>query len=164
MYLSVPSSREVSLYELILDQFSNQVNHDGKRCSNCCPHGDTICPGTFQCESMPLMEKRHIKDYPEVLFIQLKRFQQNNFLGPISKIQTHVVVNETIMFGSMNYRLKGILNHFGTYTEGHYTSAIKHDNKWFLFDDFKQPKFIEGKELFNSGNYLFVYEKTVKMT
>ena len=86
IHLSIPNSNGANLSELLKNHFGYQINHDGKRCSNCCPHGNSLCPGTFQCISLPLLEQRQIIDFPQILFIQIKRFQHDIIRESTSKI------------------------------------------------------------------------------
>ena len=149
IHLSIPNSNGANLSQLLHNHYEYQINHDGKRCSNCCPHGDSKCPGTFKCVSMPLSEQRQINKFPQLLLIQIKRFQHDYIREYTSKIQTDVDIAESINIGGSTYMLKGIINHMGTYDNRHYTLAVKRNGKWYLLDGFKQPQIISGREIYN---------------
>ena len=160
LHLPIVNSKSniVALQDLLINYFSSQPLEGGKRCLYCCTH-ETHCPRTDNCVSRPVMTERKIVEFPNILFIQVKRFQTNFRTGYSSKILTEVKVEESITLEGIAYKIKGILNHIGTFENGHYTAVIKKEGVWYLCDDSNFPKVIASKEVFNSCNYLFIYEK-----
>ena len=86
LHVTLPrSSCDFVLKVLIDEYFGSQCNEDGMKCSVCCPHGDGICPGTENCISRTYVEQRHFTKYPEVLLIQLMRFEHNYLKDSLRK-------------------------------------------------------------------------------
>ena len=161
LHLSIANSGSNTIANLLVNYFSSQSLEGGKRCLYCCTH-ETCCPRTGKCVSRPVTTERKIVDFPNVLFIQVKRFETNFRTGYSSKILTDVKVEESVTMDGVTYNIKGILNHIGTFENGHYTAIIKNKGLWYLCDDSNFPKVIAPKEVFNNCNYLFVYEKSKK--
>ena len=159
LHLSIANSGSNTIANLLVNYFSSQSLEGGKRCLYCCTH-ETCCPRTGKCVSRPVTTERKIVDFPNVLFIQVKRFETNFRTGYSSKILTDVKVEESVTMDGVTYNIKGILNHIGTFENGHYTAIIKNKGLWYLCDDSNFPKVIAPKEVFNNCNYLFVYEKS----
>jgi ubiquitin C-terminal hydrolase len=108
-------------------------------------------------------------DFPDVLFIQFKRFKQNN--DNIIKIAEQIEYPEKLNlskylssynYKQINYQLTNVIHHFGSYNSGHYTSSCLIDNNWYYFDDSTVRK-IEHEnvqsEIMNSSSYIIVYTK-----
>ena len=152
---------EAPLTDLIKQHFSPEIAEEGKRCDGppCCPHGTRTCPGTdSKCKSLPYSQQRHINQYPNYLFIQLKRFCQT-MSGQFVKSNTPIMASETLNLYKTHYQLIGIINHLGTFEAGHYFSIVKHLNDWIIYDDYHQPRVIPLEKLFSSENYMFLFKK-----
>ena len=54
-----------------------------------------------------------------------------------------------------------MLNHSGTYNAGHYTSLLKHNEKWYLCNDSHQPQEVGFNAVCSRDNYLYVYQRIV---
>ena len=80
LHLPIDSRSNVSLQNLLADNFSLQYVDGGKRCLFCCTH-ETGCPRIGKCASMPAMTERKIINFPNTLFIQVKRYQTDNSTG-----------------------------------------------------------------------------------
>jgi ubiquitin carboxyl-terminal hydrolase 8 len=120
-------------------------------------------------------KKLYIWDLPELLIIQLKRF---NNMG------RHTRKNgETIKFPLENltfndnyhqyrtrdykYDLYGVVYHMGNLHGGHYISYTKNpmNNKWYRFNDSSVhhiPDDSIEKEIVNGGSYILFYKKNYK--
>uniref|UniRef100_A0ACD5THV6 Uncharacterized protein n=1 Tax=Avena sativa TaxID=4498 RepID=A0ACD5THV6_AVESA len=125
---------------------------------------DFICDG---CKSRVNMEKRlKVEQAPEVLVIQLKRFQ--NLGCNISKIHDMVKYELELDLNPFmsspddkpqNYDLYGVVEHLGNTYKGHYVCYIRSsETDWFLFDDDKVMKMTEDRLLDNKA-YLLFYVK-----
>ncbi|PNT67955.1 hypothetical protein BRADI_3g34176v3 [Brachypodium distachyon] len=123
-----------------------------------------ICDG---CKSRVNMEKHFkVEQAPEVLVIQLKRFQ--NLESCTSKIED--MVNYQLELDlkpfmsspddkPQNYDLYGVVEHLGTPSKGHYVCFIRSSQKdWFFFNDDKVVKWSEDGVLDNKA-YLLFYVK-----
>ena len=160
--LRVPNTNKiVQLNELVNEYFSPEFNDVGKKCygPGCCPHGTTKCPGTdSKCKLRPFSSQSHFIQFPKYLFIQLKRFSPT-ISGSIIKLNTKVIASESLYLNNTLYKLIGILNHQGSYENGHYYSVLKFFDNWLIFNDYQNPKSIPIENLLNSENYVFLFEK-----
>ena len=114
-----------------------------------------ICP---RCELYSKAEKEvTLIEFPQVFFIELKRFVNNPETGTI-KDNKYFEFPLEINMGNISYEkgdtfyvIKGIIMHTGTVDKGHYYSLIKDykDNKWLKFDD-KDISKIDQDKLFKS--------------
>lgn len=123
------------------------------------------------------IKKVQIWKSPQILVIQLKRFITNSFGVQTAKISNPVIypvynfdISEYFHLESpykenSTYNLIGINIHreigFGSINAGHYVSIIKnkYNNKWYIFDDAKNPKELEENEIQNKNAYLLFYYK-----
>jgi ubiquitin C-terminal hydrolase len=123
------------------------------------------------------IKKAQIWKAPQILVIQLKRFITNAFGIQTTKIVNPVTYpvhnfNITEYFHPNScykedaiYNLIGINVHremgFGSINAGHYVSIIKnqYNNKWYVFDDDKDPEELEENEIQNRNAYLLFYYK-----
>eukprot|EP00835_Amoeboradix_gromovi_P001609 NODE_77_length_23338_cov_0.319463.p5 type:complete len:443 gc:universal NODE_77_length_23338_cov_0.319463:20817-19489(-) len=109
-----------------------------------------------ECNSTSSRMRYQIVKLPGILCLHLKRFKIDlNF--NISKILESIVLNKTISISNCKYELYGIVNHFGKYGTGHYTTAILIDDKWVVFDDEKVYINYENQNV--SGYVLFYNRK-----
>jgi ubiquitin C-terminal hydrolase len=115
---------------------------------------------------------------PQILVIQLKRFITNVFGVPSGKIINPILYpvhnfNMTKYFHpdspyieNVTYNLIGINVHreigFGSINAGHYVSIVKnkYNNKWYVFDDAKDPEELEENEIQNRNAYLLFYYRS----
>ncbi len=123
------------------------------------------------------IKKVQIWKAPQILVIQLKRFVTNAFgvqtakiINPVSYPVNDFNISEYFHPESPYkenaiYDLIGINVHreigFGSINAGHYVSIVKnkYDNKWYLFDDSKDPEELEENEIQNRNAYLLFYCK-----
>ncbi|XP_044402230.1 uncharacterized protein [Triticum aestivum] len=126
---------------------------------------DFICDG---CKSRVNMEKHlKVEQAPEVLVIQLKRFQ--NLGSDISKIHDMVKYQLELDLNPFMsspddkpqcYDLYGVVEHWGNTAKGHYVCYIRSsETDWFLFDDDKIVKMTEDRLLEKKAYVLFYVKK-----
>ncbi|KAI5017667.1 hypothetical protein ZWY2020_042555, partial [Hordeum vulgare] len=126
---------------------------------------DFICDG---CKSRVNMEKHlKVEQAPEVLVIQLKRFQ--NLGSDISKIHDMVKYQLELDLNPFMsspddkpqyYDLYGVVEHWGNTAKGHYVCYIRSsETDWFLFDDDKIGKMTEDRVLEKKAYVLFYVKK-----
>ncbi|XP_048552929.1 ubiquitin carboxyl-terminal hydrolase 19-like isoform X1 [Triticum urartu] len=123
--------------------------------------------GCDGCRSRVNMEKQlKVEQAPEVLVIQLKRFQ--NFGSHITKIEDCMMYQEELdlnpfMSSADNkpqkYDLYGVVEHEGAPSNGHYVCYIRSSRtNWFHFNDSKVMKINDVMAL-ESEAYLLFYAK-----
>lgn len=85
-----------------------------------------------QCKEKKIASKRiFIKEYPEILVVHLKRFN-----GTGLKVQTPVLLRETLNLDKHQYSLYAVCNHTGTISFGHYTAVCRRkDGSYHMFND-----------------------------
>ncbi|ODQ66806.1 cysteine proteinase [Nadsonia fulvescens var. elongata DSM 6958] len=163
-------------------------SHDDNDSSNGAFHESLIgCLDRFtRAENLDVMyscdtckQKRHvskqlvIKRLPNVLSIQLKRFQH---IGTSSKVDTLVkfplyinmakytttssneIMNSATADPRMMYELFGVICHQGSINTGHYTCMIKNrDGNWYSFDDSTITMMAQAQVLATKNAYLLFY-------
>ena len=101
-------------------------------------------------ENTTLM-KRQVMNPPNVLFIQLIRFNNES-----EKVLTPVMPSTNIDFHGSSYKLKSILQHEGAHPhEGHYTTMLYLDNKWVKCND---SNIDQNSTTRDSDGYVYIYE------
>ena len=150
------------LCDLIYRHFEMHINDEGKKCTRCCTHQQTRCPGTASgYVSRPFTEERFFTRFPDIMLIQLKRFNFDYTTGTFHKVHSFVDVQEDITIQETQYKLIGILNHSGSFHSGHYTSLLKHDEKWYLCNDSHLPQEVKSNAVCSRENYMYVYQKKI---
>ena len=97
---------------------------------------------------------------PNILLIQINRFNVSNLLGRPWKNNHPFGIYENIKLGLINYTLLGLIEHHGVFiNSGHYVSYIMQNNKWYHCDD----KHITETNLLTLSNivYLVFYTKEI---
>jgi ubiquitin C-terminal hydrolase len=84
---------------------------------------------------------------PPILFISLKRFDSY-----IRKDASNIDVPETLIIGSLNYKLVAVCVHNGGVNGGHYTACVKQEQWVCIDDDVIRPTTTPTK-----GAYCFVF-------
>ena len=85
-------------------------------------------------------------------------FKRYNSTG--NKILSNVEYNENLKIRETctsdvkNYNLTGIINHMGNLYNGHYTSNVKINDKWYFMDD---DVVIERNNASTSQSYILFY-------
>jgi Ubiquitin carboxyl-terminal hydrolase len=101
---------------------------DGKPCNGC--NKDDL-----------MMMCSYIKQFPEVVFLQINRFcQDDKLMAPVRFDEILTLAEppaESGSQGKVEYELYGVIFHIGdSIREGHYVAVLKgFDNKWRVFDD-----------------------------
>jgi len=109
-----------------------------------------------------------IRQAPNVLSIQLKRFDLK--FGGL-KINKTVIFRETLELNRVmskgleqednTYDLYALIVHYGTTVySGHYTSFVKIDGVWWLFDD-KEIHIVDASIVLRQNAYLLYYKKRI---
>ena len=84
-----------------------------------------------KCQTKRIASKRYqIIDWPNYLFISLKRFKQNGM--NLTKQSQPIEINLLWRHG---FSLVGAIIHYGNINSGHYVYIGKQSNKWYLFND-----------------------------
>lgn len=139
-----------------------------------------MCP---VCKSKQRSSKQlRISRLPQVLCVHLKRFRMDRHL---SKIDKYIKYDEYIKLdkywppissnlerteleklpvrGQMppfNYKLFGVINHYGNLVNGHYTAYVrKGTHGWCLFDDQNVHKHCKLSKVINGDAYILFYER-----
>ena len=161
--LSMPVTKNVLKISALLNSYEDPQRTTEKRCTRCCPHGNSTCPQKEDtCKNYPIVDKRRITKTSNYLMVQLKRFEYNLF-GDINKIFSKVEKEENISVNDENFSLKGVIYHYGPYGQGHYVSEIKSGKEWLLLDDEKVSKSSNLREgPVNFQGYIYLYKKERK--
>jgi len=104
-----------------------------------------------------------IDKLPDILIIQLKRFQYDVNTWRRYKINNHFEFPENLSLLEKQYRIQGIVIHEGSADYGHYYSYIKNGDVWIEFNDSKVLT-VESSDVFEksfgkdrTSAYLLIY-------
>ena len=157
--LNIPrSSSSVSLSSIIKGYYSESTQTDKMRCPNCCPHDrDRVkCTNAGICKSRESTEIIQLTRAPELLFIQLLRYDGNN-----CKVKTHIKIDAELVLPDRGiYEPMAMVNHIGpTQNSGHYVTHRRLDSgQWMLFNDtFNQISSL--KEANTAENYILFFRR-----
>ncbi|KAJ3430369.1 ubiquitin carboxyl-terminal hydrolase [Anaeramoeba flamelloides] len=115
------------------------------------------------------IKKISIWDLPEILIIQLKRFQNNNFFR--SKLQSLIdfplvldisdYINDNLNLSRFKYQLFAISNHDGAFNGGHYYSYCKNfkSDIWFKYNDSVISEITDLGSLKTESAYILLYQR-----
>ncbi|XP_056431790.1 ubiquitin carboxyl-terminal hydrolase 47-like isoform X1 [Gadus chalcogrammus] len=103
---------------------------------------------------------------PQILTLQLKRFQLDYLRNRYEKITCCIDVPQKLHIKGCDYELYARINHYGSLTCGHYTATIKsyETGGWYDFDDARvrllrpQPC-QQGETAKSSSAYLLMYRR-----
>ena len=106
--LDVPSTnRLISLNNLVSNHFAENPNTFSMKCSDCCNHTSN-CPRTGKCKMREATSQKHIISAPNLLYIQLLRFE--DYQNP--KIETKITPENVLILPNQDkYKLVSIGNH-----------------------------------------------------
>lgn len=157
--LSLPiPDNNVSL-ETCIDNFflEEKFNENNKyKCSKCNKYVDAT-------------KKIYMWESPNILIIQLKRFNNCNYKQ--NKIQTTIKypfnnLSMDSFFCSHNphkckYDLYAVINHMGSLNYGHYIAMTKNqfDNQWYEFNDENVNRINNLNMIISNYNYILFYKK-----
>ena len=126
--LKVPdTSRELSLNNMIHNNFAESTDSIKMKCSDCCEHVRN-CPQTGKCRLREAVTQKCLLVTPTFLFIQLLRFEHHHNM----KIESKVIPENILILpnGDKN-KLLSIANQLGSFIyNGHYQSLIKSGTNW----------------------------------
>lgn len=112
-----------------------------------------------KCNTKRIASKRYqVLDWPNHLFIILKRFKQN---GNFMTKQTHTIKIE--LSWRHDLILCGAVIHYGNINSGHYVYVGKHLDKWYIFNDNSITEINSISELMNILNFAYIlyYKKNI---
>ena len=125
----------------------------------------------FQEESIPLEErwlcsycglvseaskKLAVAGYPEILIVQLKRF---NFVGgQTHKSDQEVGIQSMIVVGDRRYSLVGVVKHSGSRNSGHYVAEVKPDLEWYHCNDMSTETFMRESIVWCRQAYILFFK------
>ena len=156
--LSLPNQQaEINLYDCLQTYCkSEKLDDDNKwKCK--------ICKS-----SVNAIKYMSIWEHPNVLVIQLKRFENNK--GTLTKISTPVsfpvelniepFITPIHKRGKYTYSLYAVANHSGSVNGGHYYAYCKNsiDKKWYEFND-SSAKEMKESEVMSRNAYILFYEQ-----
>ena len=162
--ISLNSGKEINLYDC-LNLFNSEEILDGDNewyCNICKKHRD-------------VNKKMDIFKSPYYLIIQLKRFKQDDEMGPrsifnifnSSKNTTFVdfpindldlskyILSQSQSINGSKYDLIGVINHYGGSSFGHYTAYCLNGNKWIEYNDESLSKIAKNNVVSNAAYVLF---------
>ena len=162
--ISLNSGKEINLYDC-LNLFNSEEILDGDNewyCNICKKHRD-------------VNKKMDIFKSPYYLIIQLKRFKQDDEMGPrsifnifnSSKNTTFVdfpindldlskyILSQSQSINGSKYDLIGVINHYGGSSFGHYTAYCLNENKWIEYNDESLSKIAKNNVVSNAAYVLF---------
>ena len=150
LILPLYNAQELVLQNLIDIYF--QFEADFKKCSRC-----------STTNQQPYQVFKDFIDPGMFLFIQPQRFKRNVKNNKLEKIQHYVQGSHHINVGNYNFKLVAIVNHIGTFSQGHFQALLESNGKWYECDDYHLPReIITAREsIFSQFNYLYVYEKNL---
>ncbi|CAB1345339.1 unnamed protein product, partial [Coregonus sp. 'balchen'] len=95
--------------------------------------------------------------HPEILTLQLKRFEFDDHSMSYVKKDCCVDIPHTLQTKNCDYELYAVVDHVGSLRGGHYTATIKShdDHNWYVFDDTKVRQVVCGSQ----SAYLLMYNK-----
>jgi hypothetical protein len=119
---------------------------------------DQLFCGNCRCHQY-FTKNYELDKMPHILIISLKRFKYNNyFRSKLNQFITYPL--QDLELNGANYNLYGVVNHYGSFSGGHYTSIIRNnDNKWFYLDDSRVYE-IKQDRVVHSNAYILFYIQT----
>lgn len=150
--LSIPRDR-ATLYECLDEYFAEECINDDEmywECDGCKSKSKSI---------------KVIKNWrnPDIMVITLKRFSYD-----LQKVMYDVEIPEILDMSTfslvgeqdvpLQYKLRGIAYHGGSYCSGHYIAVGCFDDKWRAFDD-ENILDISNKNEVASKGYMYFYER-----
>lgn len=170
--LPIPSRSRVTLSQCF-DEFCAPEILDGE--------DRWFCP---RCKAHEKSSKTlRISRLPQVLIIHLKRFQLGSHITKLNtfveyphevnldkywpRVQSREEMEKLVklpmrnQMTPFNYKLFGVVDHFGNLTTGHYTSYIYkgEKSKWCYFDDTKIYRNVDIKRVVNGDAYVLFYSR-----
>jgi ubiquitin C-terminal hydrolase len=153
----VDDNKSYSLYECLDYNFKEKINYSYIVCNFCGKKNNNF------------YEKQVFFKTPQILIIQLKRFELNhkfycNIDYPINLDLSKYFNQTSPYFNNFNYHLIGVNLHLGkNMSSGHYTSIIKNmfNNKWYYYDDGNDIIEYNEKQIIDNNAYLLFYKNLI---
>lgn len=113
-----------------------------------------------KCNMKTKTEKKYeIEELSKNLIIHFKRFKEVN--NKYVKDKSIININDIITIKKQNYELRGLINHIGNASHGHYVFLGKNlMNKWIKYNDSLCEE-VNINDYLHSG-YVFYYERIYK--
>ena len=92
---------------------------------------------------------------PDVLVVNLQRFQKNRYNRFISKNCQDLDPSIILTLDESLYSLNTVITHYGKVNKGHYISTLYRDGQWIECDDSS----VETKNTVPMQGYLFFYDR-----
>ena len=154
MKVNIPQTEKVISLSKIVKNHVDEQEDIKMKCSKCCVHRFN-CPAEGECELVDAFSQKVMIKSPDVLIIQLGRFQSSK--GP--KLQTKIWPDDELNMQFGEFNLHAIAHHLGGSMEnGHYVASIKHGNKWLRCND-TEISVIEDSQVKSDSNYIVVYTR-----
>ncbi len=147
LHISNPNTKDLEKY---IDEYFNKEIMDKDNAITC-----------EKCKKKTAHYKwDEIKKYPEILIINLIRYEFDSILGTKKKL-THLVEYKQVFSFNKNkekYKLIAVAMHNGeTIKSGHYTAYINVNNKWYLTDDTREiPNEVHNDEQLNQKDAMML--------
>ena len=129
--LAIPQkSGKITLADCMkLAQNTEEIERDCNRCE--CIQETCTCDLESKCKSVKAKKTLRIQKYPDVLMIQIKRFEEDK------KNNKHVDIPMKLKKENNFYNLVGTVEHSGAPNGGHYKAKCWDEkrNKWYMMDD-----------------------------
>ena len=155
LYISIPESNELTLYDCLDNYCGRETMNDGWKCDECNNQQDNY-------------KELRIVNAPAVLMICLIRNNDNQTFGNNAKKNTKVVFpiilnidKYLLKLGNStpkNYQLMAISNHYGNANNGHYISICKRGNRWYKYDD-ETVSEVSVENIITSNAYMLFYQQ-----
>tara|TARA_Y100000389_G_scaffold95024_2_gene91693 strand:+ start:883 stop:1827 length:945 start_codon:yes stop_codon:yes gene_type:complete len=99
---------------------------------------------------------------PKILVLSINRFDNN-----MKKVNTEVIINKRLNFhknicinnDNFLYKLNSCVHHYGNYSNGHYISTLKHEDKIELYDDSVKRDIKDEESYYKSDNIYMIFYK-----
>lgn len=148
------NSKNLNLYDCLISYFTPQIlDSDGNlyHCDKC--DGKYISTQSYK-----------IKEFPDVLIINLKRFKYSRWGG--SKISTQITMPFELNLDNFAsnpsplYHISSIIQHSGFMFKGHYIAYCKdfETDRWFEYDD-KKVRQVPEEKVRNAQAYVAIYTR-----
>lgn len=95
----------------------------------------------------------NIDKFPNILIIHFKRLLLMQKIDAMITFPTQLTLNSNV------YELYALINHFGNFFGGHYTSMIKYNDSWHHIND-EKIDVIPIQNILTNNAYILFYKKT----
>lgn len=143
--ISIRVTEEIVEMKNLINNFLNPCFNSGGRF---CQHCNMNTCFTYKYEFVTTSE---------YIVIHLNRFYKTGLNAEPMKINTSVLVNQTLAFNDIDYIFIGSINHKGSRESGHYFNFILHEGKYhYISDMVHEEKILPNPD---ESYYVLVYKK-----